>query len=67
MCPVSGSEAWSGREDYGRRLILPPWAVAGLGTYGSSYVLISTCGEGGEGAENPRRALQPHHLHRPPL
>lgn len=43
--------AWSACEDYGRRLILPPQAVAGLGTCGSSYMLISTCGEGGKGAE----------------
>lgn len=60
---LGGARAWSGCEDYWWRLILPPRAVAGLGTCGSSYVLISTCGEG---SRKPPPALQPCHLHRPP-
>ena len=47
------------------RLIVPPQAVTRLGTYGSSYVLISTCGEGKREQRKPRWALQPCHLHRP--
>lgn len=40
----------------------------GLGTCGGSYVLISTCGEGGRGGRKPPPGLcSLCHLHRPPL
>lgn len=57
--PVSGSKAWSGSEDYRQTLFVLPQAVAQLGTYGSSYVLISTCGEGAEEAPAGSAAMPP--------
>lgn len=51
VCLLAWRTGQSGCEDYGRRLILPPQAAAGLGTCGSSYMLISTCGD--EGGRKP--------------
>lgn len=62
VCLLVWTTAWSGCKDYGRRLILPPQAVARLGTCGSSYMLISTCGERG-GWEGRREQKTPAGLY----